>query len=295
MRAEVESLSQDARRWIESQKQSRVLHLFNTVCNLINEDGEVLSLVAPVVGNGPFSAVVADIHFANALRLEDAVSASSDFLQVGELRFEFANSDDWEADFDWAKLRDKPAQLMQAGERISHLLADEAPPESFAELALPIPRRFAENSPIFTKAEAAIKELFQALGDDNFMAMRNPSSRLAGLGAGLTPAGDDFLVGVMHALWALLPIDRAANISQILAEAAAPRTNSLSAAWLHAAAKRQAGESWHELFEATLAENDTALNAAVRRILPTGHTSGADALGAFVATLTLLVAKETRA
>ncbi len=115
--------------------------------------------------------------------------------------------------------------------------------------------------------------------------MRSASKRLGGFGAGLTPAGDDFLVGLMHALWATRAEAEALALCLVMAEAAVPRTNSLSAAWLEAASRGEAGEPWHELLEAIRQEDHRILEDAVMRILPTGHSSGADALGAFAAQL----------
>jgi hypothetical protein len=111
--------------------------------------------------------------------------------------------------------------------------------------------------------------------------IRINAGKLAGLGSGLTPAGDDFLMGVMHALWALLPSQTANHVANEISGASAPRTTSLSAAWLRAAARGEAGERWHDLFDAiSNGEGDKVLSAA-SRILPTGHSSGADALGGF--------------
>ena len=62
---------------------------------------------------------------------------------------------------------------------------------------------------------------------------------LAGLGDGLTPAGDDWLVGMM--LWAWLAHAAPRRFCQVLSDAAVPRTTTLSAAFLQAAALRWDG------------------------------------------------------
>ena len=265
-----------------------MLHVFDAVCNLINADGDILSLVISAVGNGPFSAVVDGIGFGKQLSAEDKVSFSAEFLQIGDVRLRFAQSELWDAKPDWEALNGKNELLLRACAYITTLLASDAPPGSFTELALPIQRKFAPDDAIFRKAEVAIKGMIAGLSMRDFMTMRINTRALAGLGSGLTPAGDDFLVGAMHALWACLPREEAQRISHLIREEASPRTNSLSAAWLRAAAKGQAGEMWHRLLNAIAGFDEARMSEAVARILPTGHTSGADALGAFVATVQAL-------
>jgi hypothetical protein len=109
--------------------------------------------------------------------------------------------------------------------------------------------------------------------------------RLAGLGPGLTPAGDDFLVGAILGAWILHPQERARSLAGPAAEAAARLTSTLSAAWLRWAGRGAVGETWQALFRAVLLDDRRAERSALDRILATGHTSGADALAGFVAAL----------
>jgi hypothetical protein len=113
------------------------------------------------------------------------------------------------------------------------------------------------------------------------------SSKIAGLGPGLTPSGDDFLMGLLHAVWLAHPGRTASRIAGWILEAAAPRTTTLSAAWLTSAAKGEAGASWHELLSTMEMSPRSELAEAVQKILKTGHTSGADALAGFIAGLKL--------
>jgi hypothetical protein len=107
------------------------------------------------------------------------------------------------------------------------------------------------------------------------------TSQLAGLGAGLTPAGDDFLMGAVYATWIIHPPEIAKMIATEITELAAPLTTSLSAAWLRSAGKGEAGSLWHRLFDALLSGNAMQVEAAMDRILDIGETSGADALAGF--------------
>lgn len=244
--------------------------------------------MGPLIGNGPFSALLMSDEFAKAIDVDDPIEVGADFVSVGQLKFDATKAKDWNSGVNWGKIRLKKDKLLVSCELIQELIERYAPPQSFAELVLPIPQNFEDSDPIFTNAKGAISELFKGLIKENIMAMRNSSKLLAGLGIGLTPAGDDFLVGVMLALFALGPSKKAEELSAILAKEAAPLTNSISSEWLKASAKGEAGESWHNLVKAIAENHGEQLAEAVMRILPSGHTSGADALGAFVATIRLL-------
>ena len=120
---------------------------------------------------------------------------------------------------------------------------------------------------------------------------------LAGLGSGLTPAGDDFLTGTL--LWAWLAHPVPAPFCRALVEAAIPRTTVLSAAFLRAAARGECSASWHGLLEA-LGEgvgdrvpappvhggariaSQHRLFTAVQELMAHGATSGADSLAGFL-------------
>jgi hypothetical protein len=112
------------------------------------------------------------------------------------------------------------------------------------------------------------------------------AARLAGLGHGLTPAGDDFLMGAMLRAWLAHP--EPGPLCRRLAAVAAPRTTTLSAALLQAAARGECSAAWHALL-AALAAGDAAdagaaLTTATRRVLAHGGTSGGDTLAGFLLT-----------
>jgi hypothetical protein len=120
------------------------------------------------------------------------------------------------------------------------------------------------------------------------------AAALIGLGEGSTPAGDDYLVGVLHALSfasssyqlpAAVTRDGNATIAEAVAGLGADRTTALSAAWLAVAAHGEASPVWSALLEALASSNEAALRVAARAVRGTGHTSGAFSLRGFLDTL----------
>ena len=73
------------------------------------------------------------------------------------------------------------------------------------------------------------------------------------------------------------------HVREQIANIAAPLTTSLSGAWLRSAAKGEAGELWHEFFDALIEDKNMYL--PMSKILSVGETSGSDALMGFLGTI----------
>jgi hypothetical protein len=86
----------------------------------------------------------------------------------------------------------------------------------------------------------------------------------------------------MVGLWATRPESVARPLVAAIAGAAAPRTTKLSAAYLSAAGRGEVALLWHNLLAAMAAADNEAVTPAVRAVLHTGHTSGADMLTGFL-------------
>lgn len=160
----------------------------------------------------------------------------------------------------------------------------EGPGELAVERAAHAAARRDLASAALATVVSAGRRLFQALGEGDLQGASAAAGELAGLGTGLTPAGDDFLMGAMLAVWSVAEPTWAERASRALLEAATPRTHRISRAWLRAAAAGEAAEPWHSLVRALIGGRQRPLRQAVGRIARQGHTSGADTLTGFVVT-----------
>ena len=242
--------------WLTSTAQPRVLNLFDQACNLVNERNEVLSIVAEKIGNGPFSLVVAELP---DLSWTTKVSIPPGQIVLGELSIDCQRAQLWNPRPDWDGLH-KSVEVVIAQTAAVEVEAPHLP-------------------------QSLIVDLAAAVSTPDPVRAARVAVQLAGLGPGLTPAGDDFLMGAMHAVWILHPVEPSAALCGEITEAALPRTTTLSAAWLRAAAAGEASIRWHSLFAALVAAHSAQLSNAIEQILATGETSGADALCGFIQTL----------
>lgn len=262
------------REWLSRQPEARVLHVFERACNLVDDEGEVVSLVAAELGPGPFAAVLAGGTSFDAITPESPVLVTDTEIQVGALVVETGMAQLWQPRPDWQRLRRCLVDLSTYLPHLRRALAPHAATDTALAAAFQ------------TRLTSAGTALIRALSTGDLAACRRNAGQLAGMGAGSTPAGDDFLVGAIYALWATRPEAEARAIAGAMVESAAPLTTTFSGAWLRAAARGEAIQPWHDLVDAMALSDGFAVNHAIRCIMSLGHTSGADALAGFAAALT---------
>lgn len=273
-----------ALEWAQAAATARVLHVFDRACDLLTPAGEVISLALPKVGNGPFAIVVAPVadasqsfSFQHYVAAADQAHADGQALRLGRLMVAFDGCAVWSPRPGWETV--SLNYLSTALPALGAWLAEAAPVGSLAPLAFP-----GSASLVPARYESAWSRLAQGLQSGQRAMIIEAAAQLAGAGPGVTPAGDDFLCGVLFALWLCRP-DEAGAMGNVICQTAAPRTTRLSAAWLRAAARGEAAEAWHHLIAALSGQDQEAARRAVQRLARTGHTSGADALGGFLAGL----------
>jgi len=282
-----------ARRALEQASTWTVLQVHAEACNLGDRSDQVVALVTPAVGAGPFSIVVelpqASGGFADHVTVGTTAERRADSLVFRDLRVQLEGAQVWQPRPAWAALHVAGSLRLWLDE-LAALLASQAPPGSLADgLNAMLGDRVLENAEqgdlgrmALARAVEAGRKLVRGLAGADLTVAGVAAGELAGLGAGLTPAGDDFLVGGMLALWSGADPSAARPACQTLLDAAGPKTNRLSRAWMRAAAQGEAAEAWHGLVQAVIQGQAKAVRRAGQEIIRQGHTSGADALTGYV-------------
>jgi hypothetical protein len=125
-------------------------------------------------------------------------------------------------------------------------------------------------------ARPVLAELITALETGDRTAAAGAAGRLIGLGAGLTPSGDDVLIGTEAALHALAH-PSAGFLAPALGDVEA-RTTEVAATLLRHAAAGEFAEPLHALVATLLGSDDESIPAAIQRAVAWGATSGTDCL-----------------
>jgi hypothetical protein len=125
-------------------------------------------------------------------------------------------------------------------------------------------------------ARPILSELVVALETGDRARAAEVAGRLMGLGPGLTPSGDDVLVGIEAALHALAR--PSAGFLGLATGDVEGRTTALAATLLRHAGAGEFAERLHALLAALLGSDDEAIPAAIDRAVAWGATSGTDCL-----------------
>lgn len=242
-----------------------VISVHQRAINLMTPRGDLLALVAPELGAGPFNIVLNrwPVEMAD-LSPGLAVAYSASVLCVGPWCINLARAVPWQPRPDWPAL----AQAWGDGDA---LLRRCLAPEPKWPLTRQLDRITAH------ALAAAIDAVVQA---PSAATQAAALAGLMGLGPGLTPAGDDWLAGWLLR-WrldaAMSPRPRPLLRRRDLAGA-----TRFSRALLTGALAGWADEPWHALLNAVVAHDPVALRQPVHRILQHGATSGCAMLAGFL-------------
>jgi len=266
-------------------QSGRVLTVSARACNLL-VGGGVIALVTPEAGDGPLNVVVAgDAGLFAALEAGAAAALTAERVIVGDLRVELAGAALWEPRPDWAALRARCAVIVQRLPLLRAALC-AAPAGSF--LALIEPATGALPAAIEATGRQALASLRAGWAGDE-ARLREGAAALAGLGGGLTPAGDDLLCGWMLGVWLAHP--QPDLLCRAVVEESAARTTALSAALLRAAARGECSAAWQALLGALAGGSERDVVEAATAVLAHGATSGADGLSGLLAACGMAVTR----
>ena len=210
------------------------------------------------IGSGPFT-LTANLGAMTGLDLQPGSLAAVSERQISidhSVVFTLDQSESWRPPA-WLPCP-APARMIEVGAILAGRLVTDAPPEALARQPFGRPR--------IARFEIQLSDV----------------SGLIGLGPGLTPSGDDFLVGALATLDALGEDDAHVLLARAITDALPGATSALSAAFLRAAAGRHIGENLHRVVSSAIAGDVAAALTAAASI---GHSSGWDMLAGITSTL----------
>lgn len=245
--------------------RGRVVSVHAGAVNLLFDDGPLLGLLPPDRPLHPFAAT-APVDLG-ALVVGDLFVIADGWMACGGMRVPLAL-----VTLVDLRLHGRPTSLPGAATALLRAILAER-------------ERTRPTSP-FDGACDAVLAAFEA-GDAAALA------ELVGVGEGLTPSGDDIVVGALAALDFALDGRVSARfhrraLAEALPDDLEARTSRLSAQLLRAAVDGLYGEPIVVLFDALPLGRDELLRFAADGLLAVGHRSGADTLRGIVAALAVV-------
>ncbi|MGC9349949.1 MAG: DUF2877 domain-containing protein [Anaerolineae bacterium] len=258
---------------IERGRRAKPVARFRRAVNLVTETG-LIAAVKPQLGKGPFHVVVDELPPDGTLRRPMPIRQTPDCICIGPWMLHLSSHTEiWDPRPPWESIdlkEDRITELRTLGTAAARAHRATSP---F------IPLLLGETAPYVDELSELLALDTQPTSDFTKLI-----SSIAGLGPGLTPAGDDFLAGLIFALWSVHH-PRAADLGAEICRTAAVRTTLLSRAYLEAASQGYADEKWHGLLHALTHGARSELERAAASVVSFGATSGLDTLSGFLWTL----------
>ncbi|MEX0766352.1 MAG: DUF2877 domain-containing protein [bacterium] len=276
------SLSRYVHELLQAPHNGTLLATFGRSCYL-DLSGHIVALVLPDLLDGPLNLVVesdTDFRFANLPVRETVKSSNAGILIGNAVEITVGEAPIWEPQLaQWG--RSDLSTVRTSMNFVQKILLGEAPEGSFATY-------LTDPTALSMRARSGLGLLEQALRRRSPVSAAEAAQQLAGLGGGLTPSGDDVLVGTLLALSVIHHEDLRELRNAIIAEVRG-RTTRISETYLEAAARGEAGEAWHRLIRVLPSQDRAAIVVAARRVMAFGETSGSDMLAGFTLAISTLI------
>ena len=244
----------------------RVLSQHRRVINLEDEEGNLFAVVTPEIGNGPFHLVLSEPADFDAMRIGAAGVWREQSLTLDGVQIDWSRARSWDP-------RLKPITIAP---RVFSMLDECASvDESIRE------RWIGMDQLTIARLQMGAALITKGVLRNDMKAIRKGVSMLAGLGPGLTPAGDDYLLGALARLQLDATLPDVSILGQFMPTAGLITTR-LSRAWLDYAARGMFDARWHTLRLALLQRNQQVVCKAARGIIRVGASSGPQAMAGFL-------------
>jgi hypothetical protein len=269
-----------------------VQSVFRQACNLWLEPGELLTLLPCQKGNVPHGIRLdtsSHFVFLHALRVGQSVACRGGILRIDGADFsvDLRPAHPWQIDLtelhiDLCRPTQAQSWVVAWSELNMHHhkggISENLGTFFLSEVRPAIP---AVSEILLQQGTYTIPSLLQATCRLRLRDVMISIRSLIGLGHGLTPSGDDFLVGYMAGLWCTARANpsRMRFLTALGSELSevSRNTNKISSTFLRSAAKGHVSEPIAKLAQQLNQANDmSSLRATTQTALQVGHTSGSD-------------------
>ncbi len=196
--------------------EAEVHSVFERACNLKTSEGNMISIIAKKDFNGPGTVLISEgIKLKNLINSGEKVVISSEKITFYDKYINLKTCSLWKYDYRDLNLKkdslkkyiDDFANIL-TGEKISDLK------DTYITVKHILYQAVEEN--IIKALSHNLSNLLLNLKENNKERIKEYSGRIIGLGCGLTPAGDDILVGMLSVFHRLKTIAEFSKLSENL-------------------------------------------------------------------------------
>lgn len=264
--------------------------VFHQACNVRLEPHALLTLLSSEKDNVPHGIrlnIASQPTFLNLLRVGQSVACRGGILRIGGTGFsvDLRTARPWDIDIKGLHIDlGQPVQAHSWAVAWSELKTSRRRNDlsKIIDVFTPSkqqPCNSAASEYLLQSPAHTVSALLQATRDFHLEDAKTSIRPLIGLGPGLTPSGDDFLVGFLAGLWSTADNSPSrtqflAALNRVLSETTLS-TNDISCTYLRSAAKGHVSEPIAKLAQQLKWASDTSsVRTAAQAALQVGHTSG---------------------
>lgn len=277
-----------------AQHQGVIGHIhsvFRHVLNIAFLEGGLGFIVGPEVGKGPLSICVDIPEHIDlvSLGLDTGliVSRVADLIVIGTnvLAVSIKEAALWESNLLFTNVLRMPRDIERNLMTLREVAVSSGKHSGLGQLIELSESDFSDVAckmePVAQLALPHILRLLKAIKSYNTNNIMESVMHLIGLGPGLTPAGDDLLIGLMLSMLYFaenlnINTARVRNVNRAIISCVHARTTSVSQEFLIQAAIGNANEQILNLIEALLIRESYDVEQVARTVLAIGGTSGTD-------------------
>ncbi len=279
-----------------AQHQGVIGHIhsvFRHVLNIAFLEGGLGFIVGPEVGRGPLSICVDIPEHIDlvSLGLDKGliVSRVDDLIVIGTnvLAVSIKEAALWESSLLFTNVLRMPRDIERNLMTLREVAVSSGKHSGLGQL-IELSESDLSNEDVTCKMEPVaqlslphILRLLKAIKSYNTQNLMESVAHLIGLGPGLTPAGDDLLIGLMLSMLYFaenlnINTARVRNVNSVIISCVHARTTSVSQEFLIQAAIGNANEQILNLIEVLLIRESNDVEQVARTVLAIGGTSGTD-------------------
>nr|WP_300002935.1 DUF2877 domain-containing protein [Tissierella sp.] len=294
---EIIEMSEDVKKLLENSNRGRVHSIYKNTIN-ISLDERLIAIHPNNIIKSPMSLRMksgeVDLESLD-LKIGDSVEIYRDLLKLGKYIFGFRNAEEWNPSL-WhidIDFKEKNVKQYQFIKKMLEASIDEG---NLKKIVLSLienqPIEIREDDFFSVKVYSALEGFKLAVEKRDIDKSLNSLFSILGLGIGLTPSGDDFIMGLMSVL---LVSKRSSSFIEELLSAIKERlkesldkTTFLSSELYFYAVEDKYSSIFLDIFDGIKKENKDNLFKSIQVLLAMGHSSGTDTLCGIVFAMNLI-------
>lgn len=279
----------------QNKKFNLTVHsVFKEAINLIDEQGELVTVLAHNKDIGPMGLIISSNskNFSKIIPNEAVEKkASTLYFKSSKVMLNYSNAKVWNREIHPVKKDVPQNNIEQKTQLLRQLLLERGEENGLLPLISVLDAQFniqgienrlnLSNNTYCDFIQDVFLEIVRLLSLGKWESVVDLLPKFIGFGPGLTPSTDDFLSGVLLSQRALSlyrgnSMHDIESLSQKVYEFACGRTTKVSESMLKHISHGRASESHMQLVESIYSDGDEAIEPHVLRVIMNGATSGSD-------------------